>query len=134
MNTKFTVDHLAVWIAGIKEAAKRDTESTIFWFTPTINKPFGIVAGWSKMFDMDMSYSDIFCSSPSQPEYVMFIKVVENQDQLAMDFDSLPMPLDKHGEVDDTCVPLEWSDDPTYAAQFFLCEWERIMEEHGEEI
>jgi hypothetical protein len=134
MNTKFTVDHLAVWIADIKDEAKRDAEETIFWFTPTFNKPFGIVAGWSKMFDMNTCYADLFCCSATHPEYVMFIKVVENPDQLTFDFDSLPMPLDKNGEVDDVCIPLERSDDPLYAAQFFLGEWERIMKEHGEVI
>jgi hypothetical protein len=134
MNTKFTVEELATWIAHIKEAAKNDTQETIFWFTPTINSPFCIVAGWSRMFDQDTSYSDIFCSSPSQPEYVMFIKVAENPDQLVLDFDFMDMPIDKSGEVDDTCVPLEWSDSPKYAAEFFLHEWERIMEEYAEQI
>ena len=124
------VEHLAVWIAGIKECARRDDNSQIFWFLPTMNKPFCIIAGWEKWFE-----SEAFCCSKSQPEYVMCIKIVENDEHAAyVDFDTLYMPVDKNGEVEDTCIPLEWDDSPEAAAQFFLGEWERIMKEHGEEI
>ena len=133
MNTKITVDHLAVWIENLKELAKNDTENVLHWFGQTAGEPFSIVGGWCKMFHGE-DYTDIFCCSASHPEYAMCIKIVENKDQLAIDFDSMPMPLGKHGEVDDTCIPLEWSDDPMYAAQFFLSEWERIMKEHSEAL
>lgn len=131
MKNKITVESLAVWIAGIKECAKQDTEEQIFWFVPTMDKPFTIVAGWQKLFD----FPEVFCTSKSQPAYVMCIKIAENKEPcIYPDFDSFNMPLDKNGEVDDTCVPLEWDDSPEAAAEFFLMEWERIMKEHGEEV
>jgi hypothetical protein len=133
MNTKITIESLAAWIAGLKEAAKDDSDSFIFWFGPTVTKAFSIAAGWQKMFKED--YSDIFCCSKSEPEYVMCVKVVVNEGPYAYaDFETLNMPLDKCGNVDDTCVPLEWDDSAEAAAQFFLMEWERIMTEHEEEI
>ena len=133
MNTNMiTKESLAVWIAGIKECAKQDTENQVFWFVPTMSKPFSIIAGWKKMFTED--YSDIFCCSKSQHEYVMCIKIAENADLICPDFDSFNMPIDKSGEVDNTCIPLEWDDSPDSAAEFFLMEWERIMKEHGEEV
>ena len=141
MNTKVTMtEMLAVWIAGIKETAKLDMadthtkipEATIYWFGPTINKPFSIVAGWKKMFKED--FSDIFCCSKSQPEYVMCVKVVVNNGPCNTDFESMPTPVCGESELDDTCIPLEWDDDPKIAAMFFEHEWERIMKEHKEDI
>lgn len=133
MNNKFTIDELTVWIAGIIECAKRDESCQVYWFVPTMRKPFSIVAGWQKMFTEDYSY--VFCCSKSKPEYVMCIKVVENDEQYCPDFDSLKMPINKHfEEVDDTSVPLEWDDNPKAAAEFFMHEWERIMAAHGEEV
>ena len=133
MNNIFTIDELAIWITGIIECAKQDVVEQIFWFVPTMRKPFRIVAGWQKMFT-DNNYSDLFCCSKSQPEYVMSIKIVENDEQYCPDFDSLNMPINKHfEEVDDTSVPLEWDDNPKAAAEFFMHEWERIMEAHGED-
>lgn len=126
MNNKINTKELAVWIAGIKEAAKTDAEEQVFWYVPTMNKPLSIVAGWTKMFDKD--YSDIFCCSKSEPGYVMCIKVAVNTEQLCLDFDSFNMPTDKFGNVEDTCIPLEWDDMPEAAAEFFAHEWERLME------
>lgn len=132
MNT-INVKELAKWIEDIKEAAKEDTSFSIAWFKETEDKPFSIIAGWHKM-NLPEDLSSIFCASKSHPEYTMCVKVAENPDQLVLDFDFMDMPIDKSGEVDDTCVPLEWSDSPKYAAEFFLHEWERIMKEYGEEI
>ena len=134
MNTKFTIENLAAWIDNLKELAKHDTENVIHWFGPTAGENFSIVGGWQKLFpNADMS--DIFCCSKSQPEYVMSIKVVVNDELWCHDFDSLNMPWNEHfGEVDDTSVPLEWDDSPEAAAEFFVHEWERIMTEHGEEV
>lgn len=130
MTTKITIESLAAWISDIIEAAKDDTSFSIAWFPGTQDKPFSIIAGWQKLPNMP----EVFCTSKSQPEYVMSIKVVENDNQVCPDFDSLLMPTDTHGEVDDTCMPLEWTDPPEVAAQFFLMEWERIMKEHKEEV
>ena len=125
MNTNITIENLAVWIRGIKECAKQDVSEQIFWFVPTMNKRFSIIAGWKKMFKED--YSDLFCCSKSQPEQVMCVKIVVNSDICCPDFESMNMPTDSFGNVDDTCIPLEWDDSPEAAAAFFLCEWERHM-------
>ena len=130
MNTKFTIEELSVWITDIIESAKRDENCLVYWFVPTMRSPYSIVAGWQKLSNMP----EEFCISRSQPDYVMSIKVVENADLICPDFDSLIMPTDQHGEVDDTCMPLEWSDPAEVAAQFFLMEWERIMKEHEEDF
>ena len=134
MNTTFTLENLTEWIETIKEAAKEDTSFSIAWFKPTSETPFSIIAGWQKMFTNN-DFSDLFCVSKSHPEYVMCIKVAVNDGPYAYtDFEVMNMPTDKLGEVDDTCMPLEWNDPPEVAAQFFMMEWERIMEEHSEEF
>lgn len=133
MTTNVTIKNLAAWIEDIKEAAKEDTSFSIAWFKDTEDKPFSIIAGWRKM--LNENYSDLFCCSKSHPEYVMCIKIVVNEDKARyLDFDSMNMPTDPFGNVDDTCIPLEWDDSAEAAAAFFLCEWERIMNEHREEI
>jgi hypothetical protein len=131
MTTKTTIKNLATWIEDIKEAAKDDNCFSVAFFKDTEHEPFAIVAGWQKMFRED--YSDLFCVSKSHPEYVMCVKIVTNDGQGCPDFEALNMPTDKFGEVDDTCIPLEWDDPSEVAAQFFLMEWERIMDEHREE-
>ena len=131
MNNKITIEKLAAWIDNLKELAKHDTENVLHWFGDTAGEPFSIVGGWQKMFEED--YSDLFCCSKSHPEYVMCVKIVENKGPYAYtDFEVMNMPTDCFGNVDDTCIPLEWDDHPECAAAFFLCEWERIMKEHGE--
>jgi hypothetical protein len=130
---KITLESLAQWIEDIKEAAKDDTSFSIAWFKETENKPFSIVAGWTEGAFED--YSNIFCVSKTEPKYVMALKIAINEGPYAYtDFDAMSIPLDKNGEVDSACIPLEWNDSPEAAAQFFLMEWERIMEEHGEEL
>ena len=134
MNKNFTKEELAVWIAGIKEAAKRDAEEQLFWFVPTMNEKFNIVAGWCQMFDEDLS--DIFCCSATDPGYVMCIKIAINDGPYAyVDFDTMLMPLDSETEeVDNTCIPLEWDDSVDAVAEFFTHEWERIMETYEDII
>ena len=132
-TTNEIIQKLAAWIDDIKEAAKDDYAFSVAWFPETQKEHFSIVAGWQKMFDKD--YSDLFCCSKSEPEYVMCVKIVVNEGPYAYaDFDSLNMPTDAWGNVDDTCIPLEWDDSAEAAATFFLCEWERIMEEYKEEV
>jgi hypothetical protein len=64
----------------------------------------------------------------------MSIKIAVNNGPYAYtDYEAMDMPTDKFGEVDDTCVPLEWDDNPERVAEFYKSEWERIMAEHGEE-
>lgn len=131
MTTSTTIKNLAAWIDDLKEAAKDDNCFSIAWFKETEKSPFSIIAGWQKMFKED--YSDLFCCSKSQPEYVMCIKIAVNDGQTYPDFETLNMPTDKFGNVDDTCIPLEWDDSSEAAAAFFLCEWERIMNEYKED-
>jgi hypothetical protein len=132
MTTNTTIKNLAAWIDDLKEAAKDDNCFSIAWFKDTENSPFAIIGGWQKMFKED--YSDLFCCSKTEPEYVMCIKIAKNEGPYAYtDFDAMNMPTDKLGNVDDTCIPLEWDDSSEAAAAFFLCEWERIMTEHGED-
>lgn len=132
MTTNITIKNLATWIDELKEAAKDDSCFSIAWFKDTIDSPFSIVAGWQKMFTED--YSDLFCCSKSEPEYVLCIKIAKNEGPYAYtDFDIMNMPTDKLGNVDDTCIPLEWDDSSEAAAAFFLCEWERIMNEYKED-
>ena len=132
MTTNTTIKNLAAWIDDLKEAAKDDSCFSIAWFKDTIDSPFSIVAGWQKMFNED--YSDLFCCSKSEPEYVLCIKIAKNEGPYAYtDFDIMNMPTDKFGNVDDTCIPLEWDDSSDAAAAFFLCEWERIMNEYKED-
>ena len=134
MNTNnTTINNLAEWINSLKQFADGDHELSVSWFKDTKTQPFSIVGGWQKMFQED--YSDLFCCSKSQPEYVMCVKIVKNDGPYAyVDFDSLNMPTDCFGNVDDTCIPLEWDDSAEAAAAFFLCEWERIMHEYQENI
>ncbi len=135
MTNTFTREQLAEWIDSIMDAAKDDTSFSISWFGGTADSPFSIIAGWEK-FDTVGDYSDIFCTSKSNPEYVMCIKIAENEGPYAYtDFEIMNMPYDREtGDVDDTCVPLEWDDVPEIVADFYTAEWERIMTEHGEEV
>jgi hypothetical protein len=63
----------------------------------------------------------------------MAVKVIENNGPYAYcDFETMDMPIDKSGEVDDTSITLEWDDDPDAIAGFFMDEWERITKEYME--
>jgi hypothetical protein len=134
MTNKFTREQLVEWIESIIEAAHDDTSFDISWFGGTMDSPFSIIAGW-KNFETVGDYSDLFCTSKSNPNYIMCIKIAINDGPYAyVDFEMMNMPLDKNRDVDDTCVPLEWDDIPEMVADFYMAEWERIMEAHGEEI
>ena len=136
MNTKFTIDELSIWIRGIIASAELDVADQIFWFVPTMNSPFSIIAGWHEYFSDVSEVDDMFCISASNPKYVMCIKVVENKGPYAYtEYELMNTPTDPDtGDVDDNEIMLEWEDDPDALAEFFLTEWERIMEEHSEEI
>ena len=134
MTDKFTREQLTEWVESIIEAAHDDTSFSIAWFPGTVDEPFSIIAGWQK-FETVGDYSDIFCVSKSEPGYAMYIKIAENEGPYAYtDFEAMNMPLGKSGDVDDTCVPLEWDDIPEMVADFYMVEWERIMEAHVEEV
>ena len=132
MNTRFNIEELTAWIINVKEAARNDQQFSVARFPGTKDSLFGIVAGWQKM-----PLPKEFCTSKSNPDMVMCIKVAVHEGpelDFENEFEKLPMPIDNLGDVDDTCIPLEWDDLPEAAARFFSMEWERIMEEYGEKI
>ena len=128
-TTDVTIKNLAEWIDSLKGFAEGDHELLVSWFKGTKDMPFCIVGGWMKGFSE--SYTDLLCVSKSQPEYAMCVKIAVNEGPYAYaDFESLPMPSDGHGTIDDTCIALEQGDDSESLATFLLCEFERIMAEH----
>ena len=134
MTTKFTEEQLTEWIEDIKEAARDDESFSIAWFPGTQDQPVAIIAGWSPLFSDKSEVGDLFCVSKSHPEYVMCIKIAENEGPDGyIDYEFMNMPTDpKTGEVEDTEVILEWDDSPACAAEFFTHEWERLMDAYIE--
>ncbi len=134
MTINFTKEQLAAWIEDIKEAAKDDTCFSIAWFEGTEKAPLAIIAGWMEYFADNSEVDDIFCCSKSQPKYVMCIKIAENDGPYAYtDYEIMNMPYDREsGDVDNTEVMLEWDDPADYAAEFFMHEWERLMDTYIE--
>jgi hypothetical protein len=130
---KLTKEALIPFLASLITDAKNDAQFSIAWFNPTKDLPFSIVGGWQGGFDPEDT--DCLLPSKSSPTYAMCVKIVVNEGPYAYtDFEIMNMPYDEEGNVDDTEVALEWDDNPEEAARWLLCEWERIMEEHGEEI
>ena len=127
-NKNNMLDSLATWIEELMKAAKEDEFFSVKWFGETRNEPFNIVGGWSEGFSEE--YDDLIFISKSEPNYAMCVKIVVNDGQYCPDFETLNMPIDADGYVDDTCVALELEDDPMSTAKFFLNEWERITKEH----
>lgn len=129
MNNTFTKEALAGYVYNLKEAAKNDEPSSVFWFTPTKESPFSIVGGWMDGFSP--READLFCQSTSEPTYAMCIKIIVNEGPYAdCDFETLNMPISEDGEVDDNCIALEWDDDPSRVAEFYMIEWEQLMQKY----
>ena len=127
MNKTFTKDQLTVWVADLITAAKNDEQLLVDWFKPTKDSPVSIVGGWENGFSP--READLFCQSKSNPTYAMCIKIVVNKGPYAYcDFETLDMPVDDRGEVDDTCIALEWKDDPAKVAEFYMTEWEHMLD------
>jgi hypothetical protein len=132
MNKTFTKEQLTSWIAGLQEAAKNDEQFLVDWFKRTKDEPFSIVGGWLGGFAP--SEADLFCQSKSDPTYCMCIKIIVNEGPYAYcDFETLNMPMTEDGEVDDNCFALEWKDDPAKVAEFFMIEWEQLMDSLNKE-
>jgi hypothetical protein len=128
MNNVFTKETLTAWIADLITAAKNDDNFDVAWFKPTENFPVSIVGGWQDGYNPDDA--DLFCLSKVNPKYCMCIKICENNGPYSfVDFELLDMPEGENSELEDTCISLEWNDDPAQAADFFMFEWERLMEE-----
>jgi hypothetical protein len=127
MNKTFTKEQLTSWIAGLQEAAKNDEQFLVDWFKRTKDSQFSIVGGWQDGFAPNEA--DLFCQSKSNPTYCMCVKICVNEGPYAYcDFETLDMPLSEDGEVDDNCIALEWHDDPAKVAEFFMIEWEQLMD------
>lgn len=132
MNKTFTKEALAMWIAGLMVSAENDDQFLVDWFKPTKESPVSIIGGWMNGFAP--SEADLFCQSKSNPTYAMCIKIVVNEGPYAYcDFETLNMPMDDREEVEDTCIALEWKDDPAKVAEFYMIEWERLMDTDKEE-
>ena len=114
MNNTFTKEELTTWIAGLIDAAKNDEQFEVAWFAPTENTRFSIIGGW---IDFTTGFEDVFCMSKSRPGKAMCVDVVDNEDILIIE-----------EEVEPTHIVLEWDDNPSCAAEFFMHEWERLME------
>jgi len=126
MNEELNVAKLALWLDELKQDAKKDNFFDISWFEGTKNERFSIIGGWMEGFSEN--YSDLICISKSDPKYAMCVKIAVNEGPYAYtDFEIMNMPITKTGEVDDTCVALEWEDDTGSLAGWLLCEWERII-------
>ena len=122
---------LTKWLDELKEAAKNDESFCIAWFKETKNDKFSIIGGWMPGFSE--GYSDLLCISKSNPEYALCVKIAVNEGPYAYtDFEIMNMPVDADGEVDDTCIALEYNDDSESLAQFLLMELERITKEYGD--
>jgi hypothetical protein len=127
MNKVFTKEALAGWIQTLKDIAADDEQISVSWFTPTKDYPVSIVGGWMNGFSP--READLFCQSKSHPTYAMCIKIVENNGPYVYcDFETLDMPVDDRDEVEDTCIALEWKDAPMRVAEFYMHEWERLMD------
>lgn len=122
MNTTFTKETLIAWIAGLIDAAKNDEQFNLAWFAPTENTRFSIIGGWVDDA-CSPEYADLFCMSKSKPGRVMCVDVVDNEDILITVEEAAP-----------THIVLEWDDNPSCAAEFFMHEWERRMEAVGAEV
>lgn len=132
MKREAMLKNLTKWIESLKEDAQNDNSYSIAWFSGTKNEPFSIIAGWASDFSSD--YSDHICISKSNPDYAICIKIAVNDGPYAYtDFEIMNMPITKSGEVDDTCIVLEYDDDAEELAEHFLSEWERITNEYKEE-
>ena len=123
---------LAEWLSDLIEAAKDDESFCIAWFKETENAPFSIIGGWMEGFSDQ--YDDVLCISKSNPTYATCVKIVINEGPYAYtDFEIMNMPVNPEGDVDDTCIALDYDEDVEGLAQFLWCEWERIMNEYNKE-
>lgn len=124
MNTK----KLAEWIESLKKAAKEDNDSVIFWFDDTKESKLSIIGGWMEGFSE--SWDELLCVSKKNPKYAMCIKIAVNEGPYSYtDFELMNCPENSEGEIEDTCIALEYEDDAEELAGFFDMEFERLMKE-----
>ena len=130
MNKTFTKEQLTSWVTDLITAAKNDEQFLVDWFKPTKESPLSIIGGWMDGFSP--AEADLFCQSKSSPTFAMCVKICVNNGPYAYtDFEIMDMPVDDREEVEDTCIALEWKDDPVKVAEFYMMEWERLMDIYG---
>lgn len=127
-TTNPMIKRLANWIDNLRTAAMNDECFSVAWFGDTKNSSFNIVGGWLEGFSAD--YDDLYYISKSEPRFAMCVKIAVNDGQYCPDFETLLMPEDDEGNVDDTCIALELDDDSEALAEWLFSEWERITEEY----
>lgn len=128
---KINIEKLADWLRVLIESAKKDEQFSIAWFRETENDPFSIIGGWMEGFSED--YDDVLCISKGDPSYAMCVKIAVNEGPYAYtDFEIMDMPVNSEGDVDDTCIALDYDEDVVSLAQFLASEWERITKEYGD--
>jgi hypothetical protein len=128
---KINIEKLADWLRVLIESAKKDEQFSIAWFKETENDPFSIIGGWMEGFSED--YGDVLCISKGDPSYAMCVKIAVNEGPYAYtDFEIMNMPVNSEGDVDDTCIALDYDEDVISLAQFLAGEWERITKEYGD--
>lgn len=133
MNKEVFIKRLAEWLEGLKESARKDEQFSIAWFGDTKNESFSIIGGWMEGFSED--YSDLLCISKSEPKYAMCVKIAVNEGPYAYtDFEIMNMPVNEEGDVDDTCIALEYDDDTESLAVFLHTELERINKEYTKDF
>lgn len=118
MNKTFTKEALAAWVNVLKEMAKADEQFDKCWFTPTKDSKFGIIAKWEDGYDP--GFADLFCQSRSNPTKALCVEVIEQTTKRFL--------TAVETEVEHACVVLEWEDDPDQVAEFFMIEWEQLMD------
>lgn len=128
MDTKMIKD-LVEWLKSLIEVAAKDETILYSLFEGTENEPYAIAGGWDNGYG---NLDGVTCNSKEAPDYAMCVKIIINDGPWAYNtFEFLNMPYDKEtGEVDNTCIALEWEDNLEELALWLATEWERIMKEN----
>ena len=121
---------LTDWIQKLMDEADTTKDTKNKWYNYNSEfeavefMPYFIVAGWSAEYPEGLS--DLFFMKDGK---ALGLKVVPNL-TYEHAFDTLNMPVDKSGEVEDISVMIERDDDAAALADFFLAELERLIKEY----
>ena len=119
------------WVEELRKKAEADEDFAYSIYRPEFCKgKFAIVGGWMQGFNK--YHTDLLYISESNTEYAMCIKIVVDDGPWAFaEFETLNMPIDEDGEVDDTCLALERDDTSESVALFYLNEIDRISKTYN---
>jgi hypothetical protein len=120
---------LTTWLDGVRAAAERNENTAYSIFRGSVGKePLAIACGWASGFSND--YADLLYVNKTNAYKAMCIKIIINDGTYGYtDFDTLNMPVDRFGNLEDTCVALEKEDDSEAVALFYLTELERLLKD-----